>query len=192
MTIRKASSGRQKKWIKDQVLAGLLRFYEDFGRFPMIRECDNYKYLPSGRSIQRNFGGLIELRKELGIKEEYHCGENRKRLCTIINKRGSEREDKLYRQLIDIFGDVCVHREKSAPGCKERLDFVIYYRGGRIGVDVFFARDRYNLKTIIQMKNNKYKTFEENLYFVCSNPDITDVDIERVVANKKIPYRKIL
>lgn len=64
--LRKAQRGGQPGiWTKQDILIGLKYFYELYNRYPTSREIDAFEYLPSSRSIQRQFGGLISLRKDL-------------------------------------------------------------------------------------------------------------------------------
>lgn len=65
------------------------KYYNEFGRYPTAHDIDLYPYLPSSRQIQRRFGGLPELRKQLGIQiTDYTRGRTRSNKAAIIGKRG--------------------------------------------------------------------------------------------------------
>lgn len=184
--LRKARLGRQEgEWTKDQVIAGLLKFYEEHGRFPKVEECDSYAYLPSGRSIQRSFGGLLKLRQELGIAENYHQGAYRTDLSRMINERGRRSEEAIGEYLVGLFGEVAVHRESPVPGTKERLDFIVYHRDGKFGIDVFYPANLRNLQKIINIKEKKYRSFYDKLFFVSLNPAVVQEAIDGIISHKK-------
>ncbi len=185
--LRKSKLGRQDgEWTKDQVIAGLLKFYEEFGRFPKASEINAYPYLPTARSIQRNFGGIQTLKDELGIKEDYHKGKYRSELMVQVNDRGREIEEKLGSTLVRRFSEICVHREFPLTGGRQRLDFVVYSKEGRFGIDVFFAESRHSLQTNIQIKQSRYDAFSDQLLLVCGNEDICQDAIDQILSNKRV------
>ncbi|OHA45886.1 MAG: hypothetical protein A3A80_04405 [Candidatus Terrybacteria bacterium RIFCSPLOWO2_01_FULL_44_24] len=51
-------SGLEKYWDLEKIKQGFDLFYKENGRYPTTFDVDDYKYLPSSRQIQRNFGGL--------------------------------------------------------------------------------------------------------------------------------------
>ncbi|MCA9342635.1 hypothetical protein KC950_01320 [Candidatus Saccharibacteria bacterium] len=61
---RKAGLG-QNSWTKDELRAGFEKFKNINGRYPTSHEIDSFPYLPSARSIQRTFGGLVEIRQQV-------------------------------------------------------------------------------------------------------------------------------
>ncbi len=188
MQKRISSFGRQKAWTRAEVLEGVKYFMELYGRFPMAREMDSFEGLPSARSIQRTFGGLLQLKSELGVKDTYHAGEKRSNIGRLINKRALENENTIGTWLDEVFGEICVHRQASAgEGNKERLDFVVYYRGGKFGIDLFYPEDLFSLQGCILIKMKKYKTFHNTIFFVQMNDDIDQVLIEKMLVAKKVP-----
>src|SRR3989338_1557654 len=83
-------------WTKNNILDGLRKFYDDNKRYPTAIEIDAYDYLPTSRSIQRSFGGLIKLRTELGLKDvNFAAGEHRSQSARLIAKRGSSAEREM-------------------------------------------------------------------------------------------------
>lgn len=191
MDLRQVSTGGQKSWTKDEILAGVLQFMGEHSRFPKANEFDHCEYLPTARSIQRSFGGLIGLKQELGIADNYHKGEYRSNISRSINKRSLLVEKRLGEFLEAQFGVVCVHRErKISSENKERLDFVVFYRGGEFGIDIFFADNEHNFKTCINVKQKKYKQFKHPLFFISANPKIESKDIARIIDAKNFPLSK--
>lgn len=181
---RKAGVGRQTAWSRDEILEGVKLFIDDHGRFPMSHEMDKFEYLPSARSIQRNFGGLIELKKELGITDEYHRGQARSKISAAIGLRGLNIEDEMRNQLVARFGQVAVHCQPRIEGSKERLDFIVYHKAGHFGVDVFFADSIESLQGSVNIKQAKYKHFTGQLYFVSAG-DFSDAQLKAVKESKK-------
>lgn len=49
-----------------QIKQNIERFYQEYNRFPTSHDFDTTSYLPTARTIQRKFGGLVKLRQELG------------------------------------------------------------------------------------------------------------------------------
>ncbi|MEK7183274.1 MAG: hypothetical protein AAB776_01425 [Patescibacteria group bacterium] len=184
--LRRSAGGRQSAWTLEEVQAGLSYFKSEHGRFPKVSEFDQCEYLPSGRSIQRSFGGWNALRLKLGIEELYASGEYRSNIAHRINKRAQIIEDDIHAELIKMFGEIAVHREKPVPGCKERLDFVIYAKDSIIGVDVFWAETIQNLRSIINIKQKKYTGLEHPVVFVCVNDLLTSAMIDSVISAKDV------
>jgi hypothetical protein len=58
---------RTRTWTKERVLQALRIYVDTHGRYPSAHEIDDHPHFPSSKHIQRQFGGLVALRKELGI-----------------------------------------------------------------------------------------------------------------------------
>ncbi len=137
-------------WTKENILAGLQKFYEEKGRYPVSYEVDEYEYLPSSKQIQRRFGGLIKLRNELGFEiSNFSSGLARSTQATKIGVRGSLAEREVESILINHLGDYFVHVEKPlykyfkknldiSKKYKLRADFFIYAVDYKACIDVFF------------------------------------------------------
>lgn len=188
METRKATLGKQMAWTKEEVDVGVRRFMEEHGgRFPMSTEFDEYDYLPSCRSIQRSFGGLIALKNTLGISyPNYHQGIRRQELAHKVGIRGIQIEDQLGLALVARFGEFAVHFQSRMAGCRERLDFIVYYDGGKFGVDIFYAENRASLTGSIVIKQHKYKIFNSKLYFVCDGK-FSKQELLELLSTKKHP-----
>jgi hypothetical protein len=188
MSLRNSKLGKQDTWTRDQIIDGIKRFIEINKRFPKAQEFDSFDYLPSARSVQRSFGGLLDLKKELGIIEDYHRGTYRSEIAFRINSRSLNIETDLGTFLDSEFGEVCVHRERRAsPENKERLDFVVYTKEGRFGVDVFYASNTHSLKGCLLIKSKKYLNFSDPLFFVSANKGISQEEINFIVSQKISP-----
>lgn len=190
MAIRRSQVGNQDAWSKEDVIDGIKKFLKENKRFPKAMEFKTCLYLPTVRSIQRTFGGLIRLKKELGITENYHSGEYRSAIAKKINLRGQNDERKLGAELENIFGEVCVHYQGLAGSRKERFDFVVFHTKGKFGVDTFFPSDVINLGIIVGNKQKKYSLFPGLIYFVVMNEEITDDQIHKILQNKDNQLRE--
>lgn len=184
MNIRQSQGGRQLAWTREEVIAGISKFIEEKKRFPKGIEFDSFPYLPSIRSIQRAFGGLVNLKKEMGVNESYHSGEYRSAIARKINLRGQMDEQAIGIELERRFGEVCVHYQGLAGSRKERLDFVVFHKLGKFGVDTFFPEDVVNLGAIINIKQRKYQRFENPIFFVVMNKSISPDQIQDVIRRK--------
>ncbi len=190
MDVRKSQGGKQLAWTREEVIAGISKFIEDNDRFPKGVEFDSFPYLPSVRSIQRTFGGLINLKKEMGISESYHSGEYRSAIAKKINLRGQKDEQMIGTELEKRFGEVCVHYQGLAGSRKERLDFVVYHKTGKFGVDTFFPEDIVNFGAIINIKQKKYQMFSNPIFFVVMNGSLTMAQIRDVLTRKDNALQK--
>src|SRR4051812_23811838 len=103
--LRKQSLGKQKPWTIDELKSGLEHFYNEHQRYPTATEIDLYQFLPSARSIERRFNGLVELRKKLGLKSQsdFRNGAHSTDRANKINKRAHALEHVVYKYLMEIF-----------------------------------------------------------------------------------------
>ena len=140
---------------------------------PKADEFDRYPYLPSARSIQRTFGGLIGLKKELNVVDnDYHRG-------------GRADELAVSKMLVKLFGEVAVHEQGAAgEDNKERFDFIVYYKDGKFAVDTFYPSTVGNLAKIVCIKAGKSNDFNGPIYLVVRNVDITGDVINHLISNK--------
>jgi len=188
-----------KIWGRENILAGLKRFYQENNRYPTAHEIDSYKHLPSSRQIQRAFGGLVNLRKELGLNiVNYGVGASRSKIAYAVNKRGANLERQIEKILIDRFGEHFVHIEKpiykyySAEESKKyknktRADFFIYAKNYQFCVDVFYTNNYRNLINIINIKQSNYSHLNTDVYLINlnENSDISEEKISSFMKNKK-------
>jgi hypothetical protein len=175
-----------KPWNQENMIDGFRKFFDDTGRYPTAEEIDDYEFLPSSRQIQRAFGGLVNLRKELGLKiDDYSRGENRSKIGFEVNKIGGLAEKEMEEELISHFGEYFVHVEKPLykyikpesklrKDSKCRVDFLVYAQNYLFCVDVFHTK---TMRTFVGNVNAKSKKYNEM-------GSITNEKIEHYVANK--------
>lgn len=173
-------------WSKEKIKVGFERFLLENGRLPTASEVDEYEYLPTARSIQRSFGGLVKLREELGY-DEHHFGkgEYRVSIAKRVGKRGFDAEDHLEKILVLQFGEIYVHVQKGYGSGRSRFDFVVYARGHTIGIDVFSSDSRQNIQKNIHLKLKKYADAPsdvEKFFVVYPEGDIAD-SMELITGN---------
>jgi hypothetical protein len=106
-------AGGQRPWKLEELRAGLENFYIKNRRYPTATEVDTHPYLPSARSIERSFGGLVELRKVLGLdtQSDLREGAHSSARAYEINARAHRVEQEVYTFLEKRFGKQFVHRE---------------------------------------------------------------------------------
>lgn len=191
MALRTQRSGNQKPWTLEELKSGFEHFYNKNNRYPTTPEIDAYQYLPSSRSVQRRFGGALELRKELGIagQHDFRTGEHSSLRAELINKRAHEMEHSVYELLINQFGKEFVHREYFFTDDKRtRADFFVYGSGSGFCVDVFYPRDKHNLIGCLNSKLKKYQSEYMRQYpiiYLQMNSELPQDELDRIIKNKK-------
>ncbi len=175
-----------KTWSIEQLKEGFDRFIKENGRLPTAYEVDDMSYLPSARQIQRRWGGLSNLRRELGYGEvHFGKGELKAERTKLTGKRGGDAEDKLNNLLVTRFGELFVHSEKRFGLARNRVDFVVYAENATIGIDVFATDEKRAIIKNIAIKIPKYTDFPSNipLYFVVWSEIPSQDDISDAVKN---------
>lgn len=188
--------GKRKGWQIEDLKRGFEKFYEMHGHYPASHEIDTFEYLPTSRSIQRKFGGLIRTREELGLNTSFdlRTGEHSSKRAKKINARAHKIEKEIYDYLVDIFGVEFVHREHFfTDDRRTRTDFFIYCKNGNFSVDVFFPKDRHNF---IGCLNSKMKTYRDinmlkyPVIFLQMNENMSGEEIREILARKKNKLHK--
>lgn len=183
-------------WTLKKVKEGFEKFYELYNRYPTAYDVDDFEFLPSSRQIQRKFGGLEKLRKELGLKiETYTSGEDRSNKIASFNKRGRECENIVYQILNEIFDEKFIHIEK--PTCnniimnaydnKSRYDFYVYAKPNNFAIDVFGTDDERGVVKNMNIKEKKYGKLKmkEDIYFVYFGKNVNKNKVATWMYNKK-------
>ena len=189
--LRKQRNGKQKPWTLEELHAGLEQFETEQGHYPTASEVDSYEYLPSARSVERRFGGLVALRQTLRLsgQTDFRSGEHSTRRAHIINERARRIEQAVYEYLTNRFGKEFVHREYFfVDDARTRSDFFVYSARDNFCVDVFYPSDRRNLIGCINMKLKKYEPGAMRQFpiiFLQMNDAISEEMLEGVVARKK-------
>lgn len=195
MALRIQKDGKQKPWTEVEISLGLEHFYTENKRYPTSGEIDTYPYLPSARSIQRRFGGLVSLRIKLGLKgpTDFTEGEYSSKRARSIGERAMKLKKRVHRFLVESFGEVNVHREYLfTDDRRTRVDFFIYNKEGNFSVDIFYPKDRHSMVICI---NSKLRTYSKDLMlqhpviFVMMNDEISEDDIQSFLNNKKKKLR---
>jgi len=185
------NTAKQKRWTIEDLKDGLKRYYELNKRYPTAREVDESEFLPSSRSIQRRFGGLIEIRKTVGLNSsvDFRKGKYSSDRAKKINERASRVEKQVHGYLVNLFGTEFVHREYFFTDDKRtRTDFFIYCKNGNFSVDVFFAQNRHNFIGCLNSKMRTYSNIEMLQYpviFLHMNSEISSEEILSILKNKK-------
>lgn len=189
--LRKASNGNQAPWSKEQLKAGLLHFKSLNGRFPTAHEIDAFDYLPSARSIQRAYGGLVQLRSELLPNEisNYTKGAHRSGVARKTYANGRSLEEAFYLKLIAKFQEISVHEHKVIRPGDVNCDFFIYLDSSQgVVVDIFYADSIINFVNVVNIKLRRYSLIIPETYLVVvGNPHITQELIDAKTVNRKLP-----
>src|SRR3989344_928256 len=190
----------ETKWTKEKIKDGLEKFFLQNGRYPTANEIDLFPGLPSSRQIQRAFGGLVGLRKDLGLEiTNFGSGKNRSDIARTVGLRGNLLERNLEKTLIEYFGEYFVHIEKpllkyykqgsqNELRTKSRADFFIYAQNYNFCIDIFHADSYRNLVSIINTKQRKYSDLTIDVFLINGNESqdsgITIEKINRLYINK--------
>lgn len=188
-SLRRARVG-QKNWTKEQILAGVEYFFELYGRYPTAIEIDRFEYLPSSRSIQRSYGGLVSLRVEL-IPEshaDFTKGSYRSNVAKMANHRAQKYEEEFYNFLSLHFDFIAIHEHKVIRPGGISSDYFVYFDENKGAViDLFYAQDIRSLAGIIGIKLKRYILLPYEIYFILvGNPAITKEQIDILIARRKI------
>lgn len=188
-----------EKWTLEKVKEGFEKFYELHKRYPAAYDVDDFDFLPSSRQIQRKFGGLVNLRKLLGLKiENYTQGDERSTKIADFNSRGRKYENILYGLLKQKFDEKFIHVEKPIPkengndlcgtyNSKDRYDFYIYAKPNNFAIDVFCTVDERGVINIMNMKENKYlkSNIRDILYFIYFGDNVNQDRIKKWQEKRK-------
>ena len=175
---------------------------------PTAIDFDNDPTLPGARYIQRNYGGLRNLRKELGSAIIDHTtGETRKKAAKAANERcklyEAELSNAIYKKLHDqqTFNPAVIRQfayqqyiEKTDDYENISCDVAISYRDPShvILIDFFYPSTIHSLSGCVRSKTSKLRRNppKPNLYdcthevvFVCVNPDFNQDTIDSHTTN---------
>lgn len=179
---------KSKTWTLEQIRDVFKEFKELYGKYPSTLDFDKSDFLPTSRSIQRNFGGVIKLRQALKIDgmQDYTKDEYRSNIAKKTLEQSKKYEDNFY-YLISMIPEIRVHEHKILRPGRICCDFYIYTSEKQgIAVDLFYAQDAYSLSRIIVYKAKRYSSLSLQVYFVLvKNTDINQEKINVIVSNKK-------
>lgn len=163
-------------WSLENVLEGFKEFILIHGHYPNQEEIDEYQFLPSIKTIERKFGGIVKIRSLLGLTEiDLSRGQNRSTIAAKIGERGFELEESTYRLLVERFHEPFVHKESRITINNERrsvrVDFLVFHKKGKFAVDVFYPKEgSRSLANNVAVKYRVYKNFPFLVYVVVGNP----------------------
>ncbi len=187
---------REIKWTIEKIDEGFKKFNIEHGHYPTSLEIDQYPDLPSSKQIQRRFGGLPNLRRELKLPgpEDYTKGEYSSERARVIGKRAHQLEKKVYDYLTAHFGVPFVHREYFfMDDRRTRTDFFVYHKNGNFSVDVFFPKDRRCLTGCLNSKMRTYSSaamLQYPVIFLMMNDDISEEEVREILEQKTKKLRE--
>jgi hypothetical protein len=182
-------TGRGYPWTLDNLRDGFLYFYELNGRYPTSQEVDLFEFLPTAKTIQRSFGGLVQLRNRLNLPIiDYTKGEARAKIAKAGDDRARIYEEEFFIFLTTKFDEIRVHEHKIIRPGNTAADFFVYTsKNEGVVIDLFYARDIRSLQCIVNIKCKKYKDVTSKVYFIIvGNDSITQDQIDRIMNNKKV------
>ncbi|MFA6271560.1 MAG: hypothetical protein WC693_00435 [Patescibacteria group bacterium] len=169
-------------WSMDNVLSGFRQFYKENDRWPVASDMNTYKYLPNVKTLNRKFGGITNIRKELGLVEtNYTKGVTRSKKSKVLWDRGFKAEQDVYAILKEYYHEPFVHNQARVVVGDNTLkaDFIVYHKSGKYAVDVFFPDSEISHFTNnLIHKIRTYKNFPYKIYLVVSNKEISESTIE--------------
>lgn len=179
----------EEKWTLENLRDGFRYFNDVYGHFPSAHEIDAFKYLPASRNIQRRFGGLVELRKTLGLGLylDHTKGEKRSAEASKAISRAHNYEEVFYNWLISIIPQVRVHEQKRLRPGNVSCDYFIYTSDvDGFAIDLFYAKDIHSLSGILSIKSKRYRLVSCKTFLVLvENTDISQEGIDKLCNNKK-------
>ncbi len=184
-------TGSQEPWKLEELRAGLENFNAKHGHYPTAPEIDTHPYLPSARTIERKFGGVIGLRKTLGLntQSDMREGAHSSNRASTINAQAREVKKEVLTYLSKLYGGQSIHSNFSFTDDKRtQVDFFVQDGSGGFCVDVLYPSDRRNLIGCLNSKITKYKGLQMNQYpviFLQINKDIDQLILDSVIKNKK-------
>jgi hypothetical protein len=166
---------------------GFERFLNDYGHYPTVVEIDDCEYLPTSKTLQRNYGGVKILRRRLELDvQDYGRGSHRSNIAFRGNKRSFHQETLLKEYLVDRFGEVCVHEEVKWQG-RLRLDFVVYTKNFRIAIETITSESIRSAFKNLNLKESRYGNFPYSLFIVLMSKDIKQARLNKRLARKTKP-----
>ncbi len=192
MSVNQRSSLKHPKglWTIDEVRAGFLYYHQLFSRYPTAHEIDAFEYLPSSRSLQRSFGGLVDIRRKLNLPiENYTKGESRSVKAKEADERARIYEEEFFLFLTNHFQEIAIHEQKVIRPGNVRSDYFIYLKSNTgVIIDVFYANSLRNMSNIISIKLKTYVKLKQQVYFVLvGNPNISNDDVMKQTLNRVNP-----
>lgn len=199
-------------WTDEKIKVAVQEFINENGREPEHDDFLNETSLPHPRVVQRRFHGLKSLRNRLGLQTtNFTQGDVRREKAKAFNKSSREVEAQIFNALFEKYDTdfepgniVQVTRQfqyqQYIPGANyysnTAVDMAVSFRNKRhvLMIDVFHPADVRSLQGCVNIKKNKTEKnpvtlvsgVTHQLIFVCTNPEITQDDIEKYVAKHEM------
>lgn len=175
---------------KEEITKFMNLYNEKHGHYPNIFEFDSDPTKPcSIKTIQRHYGGYINLKKQMGIvNPDARKGKARSNMASISMSKSIESENEFYNKLINKYGEINVHRwQKYKNEYLIRSDFGIYCMDKKhFFIDIFWASNHKNALNVVNLKVKKLPDgIADKVYFVCTNPEIDKVKFYDSIKFKK-------
>jgi len=183
------TAANHQSWNLENIRDGLEYFNELNGHYPNCREFNLFEYLPSTKTAERRFGGMVELRKTLSLPGSlnFSSGESRSEIAKQGDARAKIYEKEFYEFIISKIPEVRVHEHKIIRPSGVCCDFFIYTTDNwGIVMDLFYAKDIKSLMNGVNIKLKKYTSVQFPVFFiVVGNEQIKQADIDSLCANRK-------
>jgi hypothetical protein len=174
-----------KDWTTEKINKGFEKFITTHGRLPKAAEIDELDYLPSSRYIQKRFGGLQALRKELGYSDtHFGKGSYRRTIASDSGARNKEITLDMHQWLQTIFSNHSIQLEKTFHG-NHRINFYIQTDECNFGIDIFYAQTMRTLQSSVNIKMKKYTHFTKPLYLTVANDSFCQTELNSYSQKRK-------
>jgi hypothetical protein len=187
--LKKAERHSKEKWTIENIRDGFEYFYELNGRYPASEETDRFEYLPSRKSIERSFGGMVNIRKTLNLSgaKDFTRGKTRSKKAREAFLRSQNYEEKFYKYLSSKIAEVRIHEHKIMRPGDTACDFFVYTCSTRgIFIDLFYAQDMHSLRGVVAIKTKKCLNVTHPVYFVLvENDKINQKQLDELNSNRK-------
>lgn len=160
-----------------------------YGKYPTSKEVDTFDYLPTRKTLERSFGGMVKIREILGLDtpSDYRTGTTRSKIAADADKRAKKYELEFYNFLTSKVPEVRVHEHKIIRPGNTAADFFVYTTDtAGIVLDLFYAMDMHSLVGVVNIKYRKYLDVKFPVYFILvGNEQIIQEEIDQKIKNRK-------
>jgi hypothetical protein len=155
-------------------------FIKSNGYEPTAIDFDLTDYLPSARTIQRNYGGLPQFRALLGLKtSDFTKGKHRAGKALQAGKLCRQMESDLFRELLAKYDQSVSSPAYVYVHTGHTVDYRLDTSEGTFLFDVFYPTTTHSFVGCVGIKNAKHSTDRESFYterpqmfLVCLNEDV--------------------
>jgi hypothetical protein len=183
------TAANHQSWNIENIRDGLEYFSELNGHYPNCSEFNHFDYLPSTKTAERKFGGMVQLRKTLSLSGPMHFGSGESRSQTAIqgDARAKQYEKDFFDFLTSKIPEVRVHEHKIIRPSGLCCDFFIYTEDTwGIVLDLFYAKDIRSAMINVNLKLKKYCAVQFPVFLIIvGNNHITQSEIESLCNKRK-------